>query len=265
LDTVASRAYTVQKPASENSGHGCLADRRKRGAAGQDFETIGGVTQGTDAPIGEVYQLRAVLAGISPLIWRRLLVANDTSIAELHEILQTVFGWDDDHLHRFTIHAVEYGLDQPGGTGFLHDARRVRLSRFGLRPGERFTYEYDFIAGWRLDIRVEQIGPHRPGQRYPACTAGARAAPPGSCRSVYDYLALRRRWPRWAVAIRMAEILGPVIDADGDTVLAEVLGEYREEMTALVRLAGLDDFDRRAVNTALHAPTPISGLGEEHL
>jgi hypothetical protein len=31
-----------------------------------------------------VYQLRAVLRDVSPLIWRRLLVRSDTSIGALH-------------------------------------------------------------------------------------------------------------------------------------------------------------------------------------
>ena len=41
----------------------------------------------------EVLQLRAVLRSISPLIWRRLLVRGDTSVARLHQILQIAFGW----------------------------------------------------------------------------------------------------------------------------------------------------------------------------
>ena len=53
-------------------------------------------------PGDSIYQLRAVLRGISPLIWRRLLVRSDTTtIVQLHEILQVAFGWDDMHLHRF--------------------------------------------------------------------------------------------------------------------------------------------------------------------
>jgi hypothetical protein len=34
-----------------------------------------------------------VVAGISPLIWRRLLVPAEITIAELHVMVQTVFGW----------------------------------------------------------------------------------------------------------------------------------------------------------------------------
>jgi len=32
----------------------------------------------------EVYQFRIVLCGISPMIWRRVLVGSDITIAELH-------------------------------------------------------------------------------------------------------------------------------------------------------------------------------------
>ena len=48
-----------------------------------------------------IYQLRVVLRGVSPLVWRRLLLASDTSLAQLREILQRAFAWSDDHLHRF--------------------------------------------------------------------------------------------------------------------------------------------------------------------
>ena len=53
-----------------------------------------------------VYQLRVVVRGISPLIWRRLEVPATTTIAGLHSVLQTVFGWSGEHLHRFLIHGT---------------------------------------------------------------------------------------------------------------------------------------------------------------
>ena len=68
----------------------------------------------------EVLQLRAVLRSISPLIWRRLLVGGDTSVARLHQILQVAFGWQDMHLHRFEIRGREYGVHQEGGSVLRH-------------------------------------------------------------------------------------------------------------------------------------------------
>jgi hypothetical protein len=72
-----------------------------------------------------ILQLRAVLRGISPLIWRRLLVPSDSSIAQLHEVLQVAFGWEDMHLHRFEIRGREYGLSREGGMFFDTDARKA--------------------------------------------------------------------------------------------------------------------------------------------
>src|ERR1700741_77316 len=106
-----------------------------------------------------IYQLRVVLRGVSPLIWRRLLVVSETSLGELHEMLQSAFGWSGEHLHRFLIHGVAYGIPQVGGIVFRQDARRVPLSRFRLHCGERFRYEYDFTADWKLDIRLERVLP----------------------------------------------------------------------------------------------------------
>jgi len=45
------------------------------------------------------YQFRVVLQGVSPLIWRQLLIRSDMSLATLHAALQIVFAWSDEHLH----------------------------------------------------------------------------------------------------------------------------------------------------------------------
>jgi hypothetical protein len=42
-----------------------------------------------------------VLRGVSPLIWRRLLVRSDSTIADLHATLQRALAWSDEHLYRF--------------------------------------------------------------------------------------------------------------------------------------------------------------------
>src|SRR4051812_26488517 len=99
-------------------------------------------------PSAEIYQFRVVLCGVSPLVWRRLLITSKTNLAELHYILNTVFHWSGEHLHRFRIHGRDYGVPQRGGIVFDEDARLVPLSRFRLHCGERFRYEYDFTADW---------------------------------------------------------------------------------------------------------------------
>ena len=110
-------------------------------------------------PIPEpvIYQLKVVLQGISPMIWRRLLVCGDSTIADLHYIVQIAMGWFDDHLHQFRIHGKRYGITRMGGISFSDDPESVRLKDLGLRINERFVYEYDFTDAWQHQIRVETI------------------------------------------------------------------------------------------------------------
>ena len=72
--------------------------------------------------MADLYQLRVVLCDVSPLVWRRLVVTSDTSIAELHEMLQITFDWSDEHLHRFRIHGRDYGMPHVGGMVFEDSA-----------------------------------------------------------------------------------------------------------------------------------------------
>jgi Plasmid pRiA4b ORF-3-like protein len=128
-----------------------------------------------------IYQLRIVLRDVSPLIWRRLLVRSDTTLAHLHTILQIVFAWSDEHLHRFQIHGKAYGH-----SGAL--THRVLLSDLHLHRGERFQYVYDFIAHWACDLRLEAILPLTPRRVYPICITGKYAAPPQECRGAWAYM-----------------------------------------------------------------------------
>src|SRR5262249_3547137 len=128
-----------------------------------------------DSPESNIYQLRAVLLGISPIIWRRLFVRGDSTIADLHDTLQIALGWSGDHLHRFLIRGEQYGVSYLRGITFRDDPRRIKLSDLGLRVKEKFLYEYDFIDQWRYLIRVEAILPSEPDQCYPACISDKRA------------------------------------------------------------------------------------------
>ena len=54
-------------------------------------------------------QLSARLRGESPPVTRRLRVAEQTSLAELHAALQVAFGWCDGHLYTFQIRGWQFG------------------------------------------------------------------------------------------------------------------------------------------------------------
>ena len=201
-------------------------------------------------PGTDICRLRVVIAGISPLIWRRLEVAAGTTVAGLHTIVQAVFGWSGEHLHRFVIGGTEYGISCLGGPGFRDDARQVRLADLRLREGERFTYEYNFFAAWRVDLRVEQIACAQPGRAYPRCTGGRRAGPPEEWDGPWAFLERTQPHLVYGAAVRAAEIIGQLLDAGDHHNLADA-GVDREELAALAPLLGLERFDRRGCNQAL--------------
>jgi Plasmid pRiA4b ORF-3-like protein len=62
-----------------------------------------------------IYRLKVSLRGISPMIWRRLLVPDDLTLYELHRVLQIAVGWEDYHLHAFRLHGRLYNTMMSGG------------------------------------------------------------------------------------------------------------------------------------------------------
>lgn len=123
------------------------------------------------APEG-VYRLRVVPAQISPLIWRRLEVTGATTLAGLHEVFQTAFGWDGDYLYAFTVHGVDYGTV----SSWHRRAGDVRLVDLGLRERERFAYGYNFFDGW-----YTTCGWSRSARPNPAAATHAVWAAPARC------------------------------------------------------------------------------------
>ena len=192
-----------------------------------------------------VYQLRVVLRGISPLIWRRLLVADDTSIAGLHDVLQMAFGWSGDHLHCFKVHGREYGLCYDGGPIFRDDAHRVRLGGLGLRAGERFVYDYDLGALWRHDLRVEQVTEPEAGRSYPRCTGGRRAGPPEGCGGPEAFMQASQPHRILDAVTRVAEIIDEALDD------ISVLDDRYEKLICLRPWLLTERSGRRALNKAL--------------
>lgn len=188
----------------------------------------------------DVYQFRIYLGEISPLIWRRLLVRSDSTIADLHYTIQIAMGWRDCHLNRFLIHGKEYGVYQPGGTVFRNRADQVVLADFQFRPCERFLYEYDFGDGWQHKVRLEKKLPLDPKKSYPLCIGGARQAPPEDCGGAWSFMALEQHYSLPYIADRLLTIL-----EEGRR------DEDREEVGEFLYWLSVNQFDRREVNRRL--------------
>ena len=168
------RSCVLQKAVAKGEGEPSAHDGRGQGyTSGMHAcprTTSSSISRWTPSPQPpRIYQLRIVLREISPLIWRRLLVCSDSTLAQLHTILQIILDWSGEDLCTFHIHGKDYGSNGA-------DTRHIRPSTLRLRRGERFRYVYDYSAYWQCGIRLEAMLPRDPARFYPVCIGAARLA-----------------------------------------------------------------------------------------
>lgn len=119
----------------------------------------------------KTYTIKLAVCGVSPMVWRRLRISADTSLAALHYIIQIVQGWDNDYLHQFHIDGKDYGIFYDGGIAFPDNPYQVVIDDFAFDVGDRFTYEYNFFEHWLHDIRIEAIHDNS-NLKTPFCLSG---------------------------------------------------------------------------------------------
>lgn len=141
-------------------------------------------------PARQVYQLRIRLDESPVPIWRQVQVADNTTLEELHWIIQFTFGWTNSHLHQFLIGGETYsdlrlGLEEAEFE--VRDEQRRTVEQLAQGEPVQFRYEYDFGDGWHHTIEVEQVLPVEKNKHYPVCLAGERAGPPEDCGGVWGY------------------------------------------------------------------------------
>lgn len=142
--------------------------------------------------------LRIELLDVAPLVWRRVLVSNQSTLASLHNYLQWVMGWNDTHAHEFRVGAGavapdwwihEVGLD--ADTSNYRDERRVSVAAVASEVGVRgeIEYRYDMGDGWRHRIVIESPPSHCEKQDLPLprCLAGENASPPDDVGGPHGY------------------------------------------------------------------------------
>jgi hypothetical protein len=200
-----------------------------------------------------VVQLKVWLLGISPMIWRCLLVPSACTLHELHGVIQVAMGWEGIHLYQFCLRAACYGSWELSAS-----SPEVTLAALRLRKGARFTYEYDLNIPWRHEVRIEDHIAAEPGKTYPRCTGGGGACPPEDCGGPEGYLAGLEE----AVSMEafedldtLAEILDQVVSEGRIELLQDEETRWHLEQ-AIERTEARGDaqgepFSRRAVNARL--------------
>ena len=124
------------------------------------------------------FVLRISLDEIKPPIWRRLVVPASITLDLLHDVFQVVMGWEDYHLHEFTIGGRRYteALEEPEEG--IEEAGLV-LGDLITKAKSKFSYGYDFGDGWQHTVMVDKLANIPEGHAVDiTCAAGRRRCPP---------------------------------------------------------------------------------------
>ncbi len=141
------------------------------------------------------YRVRVELADTVPPVWRRLELASDLFLNEVHDIIQAAFAWQNSHLHRFGSGPgfyspeTEYYLmpfDVAEGEPGVPE-EQVRLDEVLVEDGDRMYYVYDFGDDWEHVLTLQVALPREPDAPRAVCTAGRRPAPSEDCGGVMGY------------------------------------------------------------------------------
>ncbi len=136
-----------------------------------------------------VYELRITLQEIRPPIWRLVHVPDTLPLSRLHDVLQTVIGWTDSHLHRFEKDGKQWGVPEHFEDDDIDiiDESRTKISDILTTPGDSVLYVYDFGDNWRHSVVLENILPASATMVRPVCLAGERHCPPEDVGGVPGY------------------------------------------------------------------------------
>ncbi len=180
----------------------------------------------TDSTAGKAgvsqFQLRIVLRGTAPPIWRRLQVPGNAALDWLHAVIQVAMGWTNSHLHQFKVGEALYSNTRDHFAEFEGDPEILEERKFTLEqiaPRDRNTirYEYDFGDSWWHEITVTKLLPPDPALAATAlCLEGVRACPPEDCGGIWGYANLlkilkNRKHPEHKA---MTEWLGRPLEAE---------------------------------------------------
>lgn len=140
-------------------------------------------TQQKPTTASPVFQLKIMLKGSKPPVWRRVLVSSGESLYQVHRLVQLGFDWDDSHLHVFqqggrdgTTYSSGYVEPSPWEEAHV-DENTVSLAEVLDKEGDWIDYDYDFGDDWRHRITLEKVLDAEETGTLPLCTGGRGMAP----------------------------------------------------------------------------------------
>jgi len=111
--------------------------------------------------VGGRYTLRISL---NPQCYREIAISAEATLDDLHEVIQDLFDFDNDHLYVFymdgvtSIHGEAYS-DPRGEFDDYKPADVFKIGELGLYQGREFLYVFDFGDNWQFSVLVLGIEP----------------------------------------------------------------------------------------------------------
>ena len=128
-----------------------------------------------------------------PKVTRSFKVSPNTTMYELHHIIQIVMGWTNSHIYQFNV-----GKQVMADTrlvddelGPVTDVKGVMLTDVFSKVGTVVIYEYDFGDGWKHHLELVDISTHTFDEALPKIIGGEYACPPEDCGGRYGYRELK--------------------------------------------------------------------------
>lgn len=138
----------------------------------------------------KIYQLKILIKGSKPPIWRRILIEDDMTYSSLHYIIQDIFEWHNAHLYEFVARHRTY-MDREFEDDLFEmeslDVHKYTVSEDLKNVGDKITYVYDFGDNWEHEIKLEAILEKDEDKYYPKCIKGKGRGPLEDIGGIWAY------------------------------------------------------------------------------
>lgn len=105
------------------------------------------------------YQIKITIKGSKPPIWRRVIVPDRITFADLDAVIESVFGWTHSHLYEFYFKEDDVRFTIDPSYYNQGDAEKECIDAW-MWEGNKCLYIYDFGDDWMHDLVVEKIVPY---------------------------------------------------------------------------------------------------------
>lgn len=103
------------------------------------------------------YICKIVIETTHPPVWRRVIVPERITFEELHEIIQILFSWENEHLHEFEVPGDRIYISDRDDTWANYYNESETLIDVFFKNYKWLRYTYDFGDNWRHRINIEKI------------------------------------------------------------------------------------------------------------